>query len=201
MRLEFFPFPFILGLVLLAALLIVRWRKKRNVWYLVCFGLFGAYLLLVVGATLFPLPPPNNTVDILSWRTVAFTLSHVNLIPFYYGTNVTSNFLFPEIVQNILMTLPFGFGVSFVARLKPRNLLWLGPVVGLAIELAQLMISFGVGGPYRSVDINDVLLNAIGVWIGYGLFRIFAWLVHRSDQGGKTGLVGFLQDVAAHSME
>jgi glycopeptide antibiotics resistance protein len=201
MRLEFFPFPFILGLAILAALLIVRWRQKCNAWYLVCFYLFGVYLLLVVGVTLFPLPFPNNNVDISIWQTVVFTLSHVNLIPFYYGPHATPNFLIPEIIQNVLLTVPFGFGVSFVARLKARNFIWLGLAVGLAIEFIQLLFSFGVGGSYRSVDINDLLLNALGVWIGYGLFRIFAWLVQRSGRGGKTGLAIFIQEVASRAME
>jgi glycopeptide antibiotics resistance protein len=33
-----------------------------------------------------------------------------------------------------------------------------------------------IGGAYRGVNINDVLLNAVGVLIGYGIFRVFTWL-------------------------
>ena len=32
------------------------------------------------------------------------------------------------------------------------------------------------GGYGHAVDINDVILNAIGALAGYGLFRGFGWL-------------------------
>jgi len=33
-----------------------------------------------------------------------------------------------------------------------------------------------IGCQACTVDVNDVLLNAVGVLLGYGIFRIFAWL-------------------------
>lgn len=36
------------------------------------------------------------------------------------------------------------------------------------------MVSLAIGGAYRTVDISDVLLNMVGVWLGYGLFKRFA---------------------------
>ena len=44
-----------------------------------------------------------------------------------------------------------------------------------ALETAQLGVSLLIGAAYRSVDINDVLLNAAGVLLGYALFRGCAW--------------------------
>jgi glycopeptide antibiotics resistance protein len=67
--------------------------------------------------------------------------------------------------------------VSFIARLKARDFLWLALTVGLSIELAQLAVSLVIGGAYRGVDINDVLLNAAGVLIGFACFRLFKMLV------------------------
>ncbi|HTX91115.1 MAG TPA: VanZ family protein [Anaerolineales bacterium] len=168
--LPFIPYPLLGGIALLVPLL-VRLRR-RGPAYLVRFSLFWAYLLALVGATLFPLPILYGLAEGPTWANAAFTLAHVNLIPFYYGTNVTAAFLLPEIIKNILLTLPFGFGVSFIARLRPRDFLWLAPATGLVLELAQLLVSLAIGGPYRSVDINDVLLNAAGVWLGYGLYRL-----------------------------
>ena len=59
--------------------------------------------------------------------------------------------------------------------------------------------------PYRVVDINDVWLNAVGVLIGYGLFRIFAWLyrlVVPQRPGTKHGgLLAYLYAVADPSDE
>ena len=63
----------------------------------------------------------------------------------------------------------------------------------------QLAISLGIGGPYRVVDITDILLNAIGVLIGYGLFKAFAWLYRRLTQRlnlKRRGLSAYLYEIA-----
>jgi glycopeptide antibiotics resistance protein len=51
---------------------------------------------------------------------------------------------------------------------------------GLIIEAVQLIIGLLLGYPYRVTDINDVIANALGVWLGFALFglstRIILWL-------------------------
>ena len=42
-------------------------------------------------------------------------------------------------------------------------------------ETAQFLLMVIWGFSYRVVDINDVILNTIGVIIGYILFLIFTW--------------------------
>ena len=79
------------------------------------------------------------------------------------------------IIDNIFLTIPFGFGLNFLARVKPRNFLWLAVAVGLGFEFTQLVLSIAFRSGYRAVDINDVLLNATGILLGYALFRAFAW--------------------------
>jgi glycopeptide antibiotics resistance protein len=102
-----------------------------------------------------------------------------------------------EILGNILLTVPFGFGIRFIARLKARDFLWLAPAVGLAIEGIQLGLSLALRSAFRAVDINDVLLNALGVGLGYGFFQIFAW-GYRSMavylKKNPNGLRSYLQD-------
>lgn len=56
-----------------------------------------------------------------------------------------------------------------------------------------------LGYPYRVIDINDAILNAFGVLIGYGMFRIFAWLYLRVTQrfaSKHRGLTAYIYDVA-----
>lgn len=62
--------------------------------------------------------------------------------------------------------------------------------VGVGIETTQLILSVVLGGVYRSVDINDVLMNAIGVLIGYGFFRVFSWLYVANAERVKIKLEG-----------
>jgi len=177
--LEFFPIPLNIGLISLAVLLILLRRQGRSFSYRLRFSVFWVYLLAVVGVTLFPMPILNGTGVTLSWKTTADILSRVNLVPFDYSQfkylNPAYVFL-REIVANILLTLLFGFGINFVIRIRARTILWLSLAVGLGIETAQLAMCLLLGSAYRGVDINDSLMNALGVLCGYGLFRIFSRL-------------------------
>jgi glycopeptide antibiotics resistance protein len=102
----------------------------------------------------------------------------INLIPFNFGycDPLVKSLCLRNLYENILLTIPFGFGVSFIIRIKPKNIFWLALTFGLALELIQFIISIVVQSPFRIVDINDVMLNAMGVLVGYGIFRLFGWL-------------------------
>jgi hypothetical protein len=55
-----------------------------------------------------------------------------------------------------------------------------------------------LGGIYHSVDVNGVLFNALGAWIGYGLFFGFAWLFMVTMVRFKIrtlGLLAYVQTV------
>lgn len=54
----------------------------------------------------------------------------------------------------------------------------------VAIETAQFLIGLKIGYRYRSVDIDDVILNMMGGIIGCGLYRITPVKV-RKQFGGK----------------
>jgi glycopeptide antibiotics resistance protein len=67
-----------------------------------------------------------------------------------------------NLVGNIAPLVPIGFLLPFVYR----NMTWkeslvLAIAAGLAIEVAQVMLRVGI------FDVDDVILNALGVMIGY----------------------------------
>jgi glycopeptide antibiotics resistance protein len=123
-----------------------------------------------------------------------------NFVPFNYDFSFIPHMVWRQIFENILLTVPFGFGISFVMRLKPRHFLWLIPAVGLALEGMQVILALlGVG---RTIDINDVILNGLGVLIGYLLFRVFAWLYVRAAHRlglPRSGLFGYVYDVSVRA--
>ena len=78
-----------------------------------------------------------------------------------------------QVWLNILLTVPFGFGLPFVVNVRAREVLVVGVLFSVGIELAQLLAdALYLAGPTWSVDINDVLLNSLGVVIGYSVFRL-----------------------------
>ncbi len=202
MRLEFGILEWLIGVAILAILLPFLWSRKHSHSYLFFFSVLWMYLLALVSVTIFPIPLPDAGM-FLTIQQIIFVLSHINFVPFKYLSDpyVNPHIIFLEIFQNVLLTTSFGFGVSFIAQFKARDFLWLAIAVGLAIEIAQLVISLGVG-TYRTVDITDVFLNAIGVLLGYGIFRIFAWLylmiTHRFRINHK-GLLAYIHNVASQT--
>ncbi|MDB5254910.1 MAG: VanZ family protein [Candidatus Nomurabacteria bacterium] len=77
-----------------------------------------------------------------------------------------------NLVGNIILLLPIGFLVPLVFR----NMTWkkslvLAVVTGFAIEAMQVVLHVGI------FDIDDVILNALGVMIGYWAFVIISrWI-------------------------
>lgn len=154
------------GLAALIIVLIFLRRRGKSPSYLLSLSLFGLYLIQVVSVAVFPFPIG------ISYENFKPSL---NLIPFDFGycdPRAIEQCL-RQIYENILLTIPFGFGVNFIARIKLRNIFWLAAGVGATLELIQLAVSLIFRTSFRVVDINDVLLNAVGVLIGYGVFRIF----------------------------
>lgn len=102
----------------------------------------------------------------------------INLIPFYFGTcdhmpGLCLTNIVEYILGNVFLTIPFDFGIGFVARLNQKDFFWLAVLVGTVFEVTQLILSLVFRSAVRAVDINDVILNATGVWLGYAVFRIF----------------------------
>ncbi len=175
MRLEFIPYPLLAGLACLVLLLILLWRRERKQASLVYFTLFWLYLLYVTSLIVFPIPLPGNFE---ARDSVSRILSRINLVPFAFSGlfSLAPAVIFENLAGNILLTVPFDFGINFLTRLPARRIPWIALAVGLSLELSQLVVSLLIGLAYRGIDINDVILNAVGVLIGYGLFRMLIWL-------------------------
>ncbi len=202
MRVETADFAFYVWPIFAAALivlLIVMRLKKRSFPYLACLLVFAIYLLFALDKTFFPLQISGGYAD--ARRELPFW-SDFNLIPFYFGPYSTLKDSLSTLILNILLTIPFGFGINFIAPVKAKTFLWLAPTVGIGIELAQFAISLILQYMYRYVDINDVIMNLIGISIGYGIFRVFAWvyimMAHRIGIE-KEGLIAYIYHVASRS--
>lgn len=183
------------AVAILVIILFAQWRSQRSLPHLIFCAGFGIYGLAALDITLFPI----RVVDSEPYYSGERLLLGINFIPFNFDLSFIPHIVLRQIAQNILLTVPFGFGVSFVAQVRPRTILWLGLAVGVGIEAAQLMISLLIGYAYRVIDINDAILNTLGVLIGYVAFRAFArfclWLTEQFDIHPR-GLLAYVHQVA-----
>jgi glycopeptide antibiotics resistance protein len=179
-----------IGLVIIILLIIfMKYKKGRSKIYLVFFFIFYVYLLFVIKYTIFPIPLDMGDIFILESR-------------FFYNTNfilfgdLTFKSLFKsQVLLNILLSMPFGFGISFIMRINRKKLINLAILFGVFIESLQLIISLFLGFLYRVVDINDVFFNFVGVILGYIIFKIFSILYIRLIKDSKLKNIGIFKYV------
>jgi glycopeptide antibiotics resistance protein len=187
---EFFPYPFGLGLLVLVWTLL---RNRRLGWlHLAVLALFGLYLLALLDLVAFPIRLPARIPAYQSWNDLLFFLrTSVNLVPGNYGGlfstvasgGVSPLYLWREVGGNLLLTVPFGLGLFLLpkARVYPWRVVL---AAGLAPEALQLLVSLLFGPNMHSIDINDVLLNTLGVLLGLALQRAIAsgWQKRRTEK-------------------
>ena len=72
---------------------------------------------------------------------------------------------------NIGLLIPIGFMVPFLrSKISWPEMFFLSFISGFSIELTQAVFRLGI------FDVDDLLLNGLGVLVGYALFRAF---IHR----------------------
>lgn len=117
------------------------------------------------------------TPDWFDWRAILagrvhmpfFMKGTVNLRLFgsYWGTAWSALI----VLANVVMFLPFGFFAALLWRgWRWRRAAALGLAVSGFVECWQLTVG-------RAFDVDDLLLNTLGVLAGYGLYRLvrLAW--------------------------
>lgn len=153
--------------VALPVLLLYLGRARHlSAGHLLAVAAFVTYLVVVATFTILPLrfdeeyrsAPPFDPPIVLE----LFFLGRLEAVmsPSQY-------------LGNVLLGIPFGFLVPFVWRVSLSRVLVAGLCFSLSIEALQwlatkLMVAF----PSRAVDINDVILNTLGVLIGVAAFAV-----------------------------
>lgn len=182
-------------LLVLIVILFNQWRRKQNLPYIFFFTLFVVYLMYGIDKVLFPMEISGSFSDAMRRLPI---LSSVNFVPFYFGQfGLTAGGL-KFLLYNILLTMPYGFGINFLTGMNAKKIVRISICLGLGLEMAQLLLSLALRYPYRVVDINDAIFNAFGVLLGYGLFKLFArlyLLVIGQVTNNKDRLLLYLHDV------
>lgn len=119
----------------------------------------------------FPISIPLNWPANLSWKETLDNLNRTNLSPLYFLSIAHYPFslkwLLIDFGLNAILTIPFGVGLGYFYRPKWLKLIFWAALTGFTFEGVQLLVILIVGTLYHTVDINDVILNAFGVIVGY----------------------------------
>ena len=161
----------IFGLLWLAALFYMRRRQHSSALYLTLFTIFYIYLYKVLDYTLLQFQSLLLLQPFLPGLKVRGTSvgESLNLVPL---ASLTTGDLKTSLL-NILMLMPFGFGLPFLTSWKMPRVIFAGAVFSISIELLQLVTGALAGVTFRIADINDVIFNTLGAFFGYLIFILF----------------------------
>ncbi|QKS47533.1 VanZ family protein (plasmid) [Paenibacillus cellulosilyticus] len=121
-----------------------------------------------------------STLILIVWvkgSSIHTTRLLYNFVPFRtianYADFSSTRIAMNNLLGNFLLTAPLGFYSVFGIRLLPRsvNIVIYAILLPIIIEGVQLLL-FTAGIGMRSVDIDDVILNALGCMLGYSLTKI-----------------------------
>lgn len=170
----------ILPLLVVLAVIVVGGRRRGAGWLVVLTrSVLACWLAAVLALVMypFPLPPYEPSIQppgwtILDWISPPFATIDAAL---QYGVTAQEAL---QLVGNVLLFVPLGF---LAPALTPRfrtvaRSASLGLLVSLAIELAQLATTLALH-PFRSADLDDVMLNTIGTVIGFAAWRVASMLL------------------------
>ena len=140
------------------------------------FILFGLYITAVIAVLFFPISIPLNWPANLNWNETLHTLKSVNLSPLYFldftSHPLSLRWILRDFGLNLILTIPFGVGLAKFRKPKLIKMCFWALLTGLTLEGIQLLVKLVLGTFYHTVDINDVILNALGVIVGYCIFLI-----------------------------
>jgi len=186
-KISIFVFPFLCVLLSLPFLL-YHYRKYGTISFFRCLLVFSFffYLLCVYFLVVLPLPSRSSVEH--------YTSAYYNLKPFFIVPEIflsgdfnfsnpdTYIFIFNrkyfEPIFNILMVIPFGIYLRYYFKCGFIKTLFFSFFLSLFFELTQLTgLYFIYPRPYRLFDINDLINNTFGGFIGYIITPIFSFFL------------------------
>lgn len=161
-------FHLISGLLYLIFLVYYIIKRKFSLQRHIVIILFLVYLNAVIAITLFPIPFDKRYIE----DSIKYGFgTNFNFVPFIFIYDLKNNFArnFVPVFGNIALMMPLGYLIPLIFK-RINNLtkvILAGLISAFSIETSQFLISFILGFKYRSVDIDDLILNTIGMLIGY----------------------------------
>jgi glycopeptide antibiotics resistance protein len=152
----------------------LRRRGPVSAWHLGAAWVASWWAVAVLGATMLPLH--------LGWVADPVEPGYERILPVPLITMRPSDF-----VLNIVMTLPLATLLHIVFGIRDRfRVVRTGLLLSLTIEITQMILALTLQGT-RWADINDLISNTLGAYLGFLLFqRLLRWNSFRRLVGKCT---------------
>jgi glycopeptide antibiotics resistance protein len=172
--------------------LIYQYRKHAYINYYRALILYSFLLYLIIAYYLIILPLPK-TQDVLSLQKPG--TEHTQLVPFKFMSDILNEtkvqiikpstyfHLFKEraflqAAFNGILLSPLGIYLTYYFKKSLKNTILISFCVSLFFELTQLSGLYGFyNAPYRIFDVDDLMLNTLGGYLGYIISPVFMKLL------------------------
>lgn len=139
-------------------------KKKLNLKHEFFIFIVMIYVLWVVGITLFPIDI-TWVKEYIPKRNVVISLNPFNLIEIFKLSGF--KFIIINVLGNIALLIPSGILISYKKKsFSYMDAFKIGLLITISIEIMQgieMYFSLAFG---RSIDINDIIFNILGILIG-----------------------------------
>lgn len=146
--------------------------RKTSLKSFLFLSVFFSYCIAVLSLTFFPVPL-EGVEDFID----AGIESHNNFVPLASVLDILSHnplhVILTQLLGNIALFVPMGFLLPFFLKGNFKKTLALGVLASLCIELGQLLVSSIIAYTYKITDVDDLILNTLGLLFGYACYRVF----------------------------
>lgn len=160
---------------------------KTIITYLFVYYLLCAYFLVIL-----PLPKISEVAVLTTPRTqfvpFHFILDFVKHSSFDITSPNTYLLAFKESyfyvpIFNIVLTIPFGMFLRYYFKCDKKKVIFFSFLLSLFFELTQLSgLYFIYPRGYRLFDVDDLILNTFGGFVGYFLSSPITYFVPKMDE-------------------
>ncbi|MBS4537542.1 VanZ family protein [Clostridium sp. D2Q-11] len=177
-------------LVVFAIHIFKRYKKNIKIkWFreLVKF-VFVIYVLMLMSVTLFPIyigidHDPNYyrlPINLIPFKNV---IKEIGMIGTSYGGDIVFHIklILRNVVGNTILLLPLGVMSPIIwgKFTRVKMIILEGLIVSIFIELLQLIEILSGIAFMRAVDIDDLILNVLGVIIGYLIYKLTFYISNK----------------------
>lgn len=158
----------VLPIYIIARIIILKKKNKINWNREIVLALFVLFITGLISQTVIP----KFEFGINGFGIVKNGVHKTNLIPFKVLTETYTevfinghiNYFLINFLGNIVMFMPIGFTLPLLWNISDKKVIVIGFCSSLFVEICQLFLA-------RGTDVDDLILNTIGVALGLLLYK------------------------------
>lgn len=168
--------PYI-GLVTIIPYVIMQYKKSKYISVTRCtyIYIFVFYCMVAYFLTMMPFPSvesvatmTGNCVQLIPFAGVVDFISNSGITQTDTILSALTGGILWGMIFNIVLLMPLGFFLRFLFKYSFKRTMLIGFLVSLFFELTQLSALFFIyPRPYRIFDVDDLMLNTLGVILGW----------------------------------